>query len=180
MRILAAAREVFARSGFEAPLEAIARRAGVGRATLYRNFPDRFALGAAIFESNLVTLEALARAQRGRPDGLMTLLRAIVEQQVEGQTLVPALLGGPEARDLQTLARRVTRLLAEPLRCARAAGRVRGDLKTSDVLAALAMTAAVVAGEASVQVRRRRALRGLALLTHGLMPRPENDGTGEG
>ena len=166
---------MFARAGFEAPLDAIARRAGVGRATLYRNFPDRFALGAAIFESNMVTLEALAQAQRGRPDGLLRLLTAIVEQQVEGHALVPALLDDGEGRDLQALARRMTGLLAGPLRCARAAGRVRGDLKPIDVLSALAMTSAVVVGEASVQVRRRRALRGLELLLHGLIPRPEKD-----
>ena len=45
-RLIAAAREVFAESGFDVPLDAIARRAGVGRATLYRNFSDRYALGS--------------------------------------------------------------------------------------------------------------------------------------
>jgi AcrR family transcriptional regulator len=45
--ILAAARDVFAEQGLEAPLEVIAARAGVGIATLYRRFPTREALVAA-------------------------------------------------------------------------------------------------------------------------------------
>src|SRR5690242_1584961 len=40
-RILTAAREAFVEHGAEAPLDEIARRAGVGNATLYRNFADR-------------------------------------------------------------------------------------------------------------------------------------------
>lgn len=170
-RIVAAAREVFAADGFDAPLDAIARRAGVGRATLYRNFPDRFALGSAIFEDNLAALEALARAQRGQPGAFMTLLAAMVEQQIEAHALIPALLMSPKAPDLQALLRRVQRLLAAPLRRARAAGAVRADLTHADVIAALAMVSAVVAGDASVRSRRRRARRALDLLIHGLTPR---------
>lgn len=168
---MAAAREVFAASGFDAPLDAIARRAGVGRATLYRNFPDRFALGAAIFEQNLAALEALARAQRGRSDAFMTLLTAMVEQQVEVQALIPALLVGPSAPDLQALVGRVTRLLAAPLRRARAAGVVRSDLRLADTISVLAMIAAAVANDSASGSRRRRATRALELLVHGLAPR---------
>jgi AcrR family transcriptional regulator len=46
-RILAAAREVFARDGREAQMEDIARRAGVGVGTLYRHFPTKTDLVAA-------------------------------------------------------------------------------------------------------------------------------------
>jgi AcrR family transcriptional regulator len=170
-RIIAAAREVFATAGFDAPLDAIARRAGVGRATLYRNFPDRYALGAAIFDHNLAALETRARELRGEPDAFMTLLAAIVEQQIEAHALVPALMLGPSAPDLQALVRRVTRLLAAPLRRARTAAVVRSDLTIADVLAALAMVSAVVANDAAVGSRRRRATRALDLLIHGLVPR---------
>src|SRR2546428_5166844 len=54
--VLAAAREVFVEQGADAPLDEIARRAGVGIATLYRRFPDREALLRA------VALDVLARA----------------------------------------------------------------------------------------------------------------------
>lgn len=170
-RIVAAAREVFMSDGFDAPLDAIARRAGVGRATLYRNFPDRYALGAAIMEYDLTTLEALAREQRDRPDVLMILLSTIVEQHTETYALVPALLRGPSAPDLKALVPRVTRLFTAPLRRARAAGLVREDLTVADVIDVLAMVSAVVAGDASVRSRRQRAARALELLLHGLVPR---------
>lgn len=40
-RILRAAREVYAELGPDAPVEAVARRAGVGERTLYRRFPAK-------------------------------------------------------------------------------------------------------------------------------------------
>jgi AcrR family transcriptional regulator len=46
--ILAAARQVFCDRGLEAPLEEIARRAGVGIGTLYRRFPNRVELLDAV------------------------------------------------------------------------------------------------------------------------------------
>ena len=55
--VLAAAREAFAEQGSEASLEDIARRAGVGIGTLYRNFPTRQellnAVGSAAFDKRL-------------------------------------------------------------------------------------------------------------------------------
>lgn len=170
-RLLAAAREVFAEAGFDAPLDAIARRAGVGRATLYRNFPDRYALGAAIIEQNLAALDALAREHRDRPDAFMTLLSAVVEQQLGIQALIPAWLMGPNGPDLRALARRVTRLLATPLRRARAAGAVRHDLTLADAMSVLAMVAGVVAIDPNAESRRRHVTRTLELLLHGLVPR---------
>lgn len=170
-RLVAAAREVFAESGFDVPLDAIARRAGVGRATLYRNFPDRYALGSAIFEHNLAALEALARAHAGRADAFTTLLSAIIEQQIASHALVPALMTGPTAPDLEALRRRMTRLLAAPLRQAQAAGQIRRDLVAADVLSVIAMVSAVVIHAPSVAARRRRAARALQLVFDGLIPR---------
>jgi AcrR family transcriptional regulator len=170
-RIVAAAREVFATSGFDVPLSAIATRSGVGRATLYRNFPDRFALAAAIFEDNLVALEARAREQGSRPDAFMSLLSAMVEQQVQAHAMFPALMAGPSTPNLEDLVRRTKKLLRGPLRTAAEAGLVRRDLTVADVIAVLAMVTAVVVGETSVASRRQRAKRALELLTHGLVPR---------
>src|SRR5690242_21075410 len=47
--VLAAAREAFAEGGESISLEEIARRAGVGIGTLYRNFPNRQALLEALY-----------------------------------------------------------------------------------------------------------------------------------
>jgi AcrR family transcriptional regulator len=171
-RILMAAREVFSEDGFDAPLDAIARRAGVGRATLYRNFADRYALGSAIFEHNLESLEALARAERGRPGAFRVLLTALVEQQIACHALVPALLSGPSAPDLQALALRVTKLLQTPLKRAQDDGEIRVDLTAIDVLGVLAMLSAVMIGAVTAEERRARTGRALELLFSGLLARP--------
>lgn len=168
MRVIAAAREVFMEDGFDAPLEAIARRAGVGRATLYRNFPDRYALGAAIIEHDLGLLERLALEQRDREDALLVLLKTIVEENAETYALVPALLRGPNASNLQALIPRVMALFAVPLERARLAGLVRDDLTLADVVDLLAMVSAVVPAETSAPARRQRAVRALDLLLHGV------------
>jgi AcrR family transcriptional regulator len=52
-RLLVAATEAFAERGADAPLEDIARRAGVGIGTLYRHFPTRLDLQAAVFRSQV-------------------------------------------------------------------------------------------------------------------------------
>jgi AcrR family transcriptional regulator len=68
--ILLAAREVFEAEGVLAPLDAIALRAGVGNATLYRNFPTREDLLAAVMKVDLAAAMAeagaLAREQSPR------------------------------------------------------------------------------------------------------------------
>lgn len=58
--LVAAAREIFSEHGLEAPLSAVARRAGVGQAVLYRHFPDRTAAVAAVLEENVRQVEQAA------------------------------------------------------------------------------------------------------------------------
>lgn len=60
--LVAAAREVFARSGVDAPVREIAERAGVGVGTLYRHFPQRADLVIAVFRS---AVDAAADAAPG-------------------------------------------------------------------------------------------------------------------
>jgi AcrR family transcriptional regulator len=52
-RLISAATQAFAEKGADAPLEDIARRAGVGIGTLYRHFPNRLDLQAAVFRSQV-------------------------------------------------------------------------------------------------------------------------------
>ncbi|MDQ0906053.1 TetR/AcrR family transcriptional regulator [Streptomyces canus] len=59
--LLAAAREAFAEHGAEASLEDIARRAGVGIGTLYRNFPTRRHLFETVYADEVNTLVQVAR-----------------------------------------------------------------------------------------------------------------------
>ncbi|MDN3270936.1 helix-turn-helix domain-containing protein [Streptomyces sp. MA15] len=59
--LIAAAREIYAEHGLDVPLSAIARRAGVGQGVLYRHFPDRAALAAAVLEENVRQIERAAQ-----------------------------------------------------------------------------------------------------------------------
>lgn len=61
--LVAAAREIYAEYGLDAPLSAIARRAGVGQGVLYRHFPDRAAVATAVLEENVRQVEQAAAAQ---------------------------------------------------------------------------------------------------------------------
>ena len=61
-RLVAAATQAFAEKGAEAPLEDVARRAGVGIGTLYRHFPTRLDLQAAVFRSQVDTICGEGRA----------------------------------------------------------------------------------------------------------------------
>ena len=57
----------------------VARRAGVGQATLYRNFPDRPSLAAALVAEHMERSERLAIEHAEDPDAFFILLRGIVE-----------------------------------------------------------------------------------------------------
>jgi AcrR family transcriptional regulator len=56
-KILVAARELFAEQGMDAPLDGLAKRAGVGAGTLYRHFPGREALVAELLMAEMGDLE---------------------------------------------------------------------------------------------------------------------------
>ncbi|MEV0092685.1 TetR/AcrR family transcriptional regulator [Streptomyces sp. NPDC050738] len=77
-RIVAAAREIFVEFGPEVPLDEIARRAGVGNATLYRHFPDRAELirHVIIFVMSR-TLDQVLRAEAEEADAFSALRRFV-------------------------------------------------------------------------------------------------------
>src|ERR1700689_3069017 len=68
-RLLDAAADVFAEHGLEAGVEEIARTAGVGMGTLYRRFPTKDALIAALVHDVLSTMLEIAQESTERPDG---------------------------------------------------------------------------------------------------------------
>ena len=75
-RLLAAARDAFAEQGPAAPLDEIARRAGVGIATLYRRFPDRQALARAVaLDTWERVIEAASQSLAEEPDAFRALAR---------------------------------------------------------------------------------------------------------
>lgn len=69
-RIIEVARAVFREKGYDAPLDEIARKAGVGAGTLYRHFPTRDALLDAVMQAWVDSVEVAtekALAHEGSP-----------------------------------------------------------------------------------------------------------------
>src|ERR1700749_563303 len=78
-RVPASAREVFGGLGVTAPLDEIARRAGVGNATMYRHFPTRRELVIAVYAGEVTALCELGSSLATDPspgDALFRWLRA--------------------------------------------------------------------------------------------------------
>ena len=80
-RILAAAEAVFLEYGAGAPLEYVAKRAGVGIGTLYRRFPTREALFAAMYSTHFSSFAEVSRARDAEFDAIGAL-RAYLEDLV--------------------------------------------------------------------------------------------------
>lgn len=94
-RLLAAARAAFAELGPQAPLDDIAKRAGVGNATLYRHFPTRQALLEAVHRDHIEALcrqaEDLLKAH-SPGEALTSWLKAVVAQGSTGRGLAASLM----------------------------------------------------------------------------------------
>lgn len=157
--LIAAAREVFAADGLQAPLSAVAKRAGVGQGSLYRHFPDRLALAVAVFDENLDALEASVAAPTATLDDL---LEAIVEQAVVSTALIDLIWLNRDDERVAHLGERLGRLAAELLAREHAAGRIADHVETEDVLLAVTMLADVVsrtdAAERPAVAARARAI----------------------
>jgi AcrR family transcriptional regulator len=147
-RLLEAARAAFAEGGVDVPLEEIARRAEVGIATLYRRFPTRDDLLAAVFEGRLMRLAALAADARRAADarsGFRRYVERACAMQAADRGLRDLLVGTvPGERQFRDLRRRAERDLAEVIRRAQTEGAVRSDLVVEDVALLLMANAGVV------------------------------------
>lgn len=159
-RVLEAAEAVFAESGIKAPVEEVARRAGVGVGTVCRNFPTKQALVEAVVGAMYETLLYEAEAALSDPDpahaferfvvGLsefQTRHRALADQMANETTLASA----AEPRD--KLLRAVSELVAR----AQAAGAIRADIGPGDVsmLFSGVAHATAVAGDFQPVLRER-------------------------
>jgi AcrR family transcriptional regulator len=136
--MIRAAREVFAEHGPDAPLDLVARTAGVGRGTQHRHFPTRESLLNVLFEENFEQLVEVVRD--AEPDeAYVALLRATVEQLRRDRGFVELSDPRVPAEMQEGLADRYLALASRPLRRAQRAGHVRRDIKPEDTLLLVAM-----------------------------------------
>ena len=157
--VLEAAKAVFATSGVDAPVREIAARAGVGIATLYRRFPKRSDLVAAVFrrEVDACTAEAASLAAEHPPaEALARWLRRYAAFIAAKKGLAAALHSGDPAFDAlpDYFRTRFEPALASLLDAAVAAGEVRADVAAFDLLRAIG-NLSVASGEDAVAHTRR-------------------------
>jgi AcrR family transcriptional regulator len=139
-RLLDAARAAFTEHGTDAPLDDIAKRAGVGSGTLYRHFPTRLDLIEAIFADGLGALIDRAAELTDEPDAgkaLVTWLRAVVTHATAYQGLAGSLMTALHEGN-SALAGNCHKMIYDAggrlLERAQATGKIRADVELGDIL----------------------------------------------
>jgi len=137
--LLTAAKAAFADLGADAALEEIARRAGVGIGTLYRHFPTREALIAAVYAREIAQLAASADAllaQGSAGEALEAWLDLLIDYMATKRVMAPALRADPGEGSKLYASTGATILpsLERLTEAARAAGDIRSDIGFEDIL----------------------------------------------
>jgi AcrR family transcriptional regulator len=150
-RLLRAAGEVFARDGLDAPMPAIAAAAGAGVGSVYRQFPSKHDLLAALVVERLEEAEdgalaALAGCQ-GPFTALVGLLWTLAERQAADDVLGEAMATVSAHPAVQRALASTTIALESLLATARGEGRLRPDATSLDLRLLFAATRAAEALE---------------------------------
>jgi len=177
-RIVAAAAAAFAELGGDVTLDEVARRAGVGVATVYRRFRNRDQLVRAVVAHVLAAeIEPIAAVETDDPwRDLAATLEASVAAVAAHRDVVALAhaAGGIDVDVVDRYLHRLDRLLTR----ARAAGLVRPELEPRDVAVAVVMVLATirrdVGGDGAVKTDAASGdwRRYLALLLDGMRPAP--------
>jgi AcrR family transcriptional regulator len=172
-RILDVAEEVFGAGGESASTEEVARRAGVGIATVFRHFPTKTALLEAVLARRFDRLRERAEALLNADDpgqAFAGFFRYLVDDAPAKIGIAEALLdaGGDGAGAAARASGELRRAFGALLRRAQQAGVIRDDVDLPEVYAVLAGVSRAAAREhLDEQVRARM----LAIVFGGLAPR---------
>ncbi|MGW0788798.1 TetR/AcrR family transcriptional regulator [Streptomyces sp. NPDC002911] len=170
--LVAAAREILSADGLNAPLSAIARRAGVGQGVLYRHFPDRGALAAAVLEENVRQIEQAAAAEDAT---LAEVLGVVTWHATESAAFIGLMHadGAGSRSDLRAHASVLSERVERSLRGWLPDGHRLGA--ADDLMLAIAMVSGAVTGPTREE-RERRALAAWRLLGVEVGPVQPYDG----
>ncbi len=182
-RIVAAAQEAFVEFGAEVPLDEIARRAGVGNATLYRHFPDRRELSRsvvlAVFDTMATQAEALlagASGANGAFDALAQVVHGAVDRNVGALCPMLAEWMDPGEPELLAAQDRLDTAVEGIIAKSQAEGSLRRDIGSGDILTVAAQIARPLPGalptdhDKSVHRSLQLFLDGLRAPGHSVLP----------
>lgn len=147
-RVIRAAVEVFAEKGLEAGVPEIAARAGVGKATVYRSFPSKEHLVAAVACQRLdwiaeLALEAMADEDEAGA-ALERVIVTIAERQASDCAVAGSLAATMDLPELDASRAAVETALGALLDRARDAGAIRADASAEDLRVLFAGVARVL------------------------------------
>lgn len=166
-RILNAAKTEFARTGLSTTLSQIAATAGVAEATLYRHFPNRQALAAAVYESvfDAEVKPAILALADAPPEAFIDVLALLEDVMFAQRPLITSL------EDLAALTVRFImrdrKLLDEFVIRSQQRGHLRADLTSKEVATFVAM---ITTASVAMDQPRRLRLRYLSLMVDSLSP----------
>jgi AcrR family transcriptional regulator len=181
-RALDAARALFAERGI-APvtMREIARRAGVGPATLYRRFPTKQTLIDEAFAGELDACRGIVEDGCADPDpwrGLCSAIERLCVLNARNQGFVDAFMAlNPQADAFAAHRAALLRMLTALTRKAQAAGRLRGDFVINDLVIVLAAGRGLASAPAAAREAAARRFAALAIdalrasEVHGALPR---------
>ena len=136
-RLVCTARAVYREQGLEAPLDEIARRAEVGRGTLYRHFPTRDDLITAVFLERMA--ENVATAERALQledpwQGFAEYVRETCRVQAADRGMSDLIAIGHPNRELRALRSRAYNGFTKLIDRAKANGSLRPDFSPEDLI----------------------------------------------
>jgi AcrR family transcriptional regulator len=171
-RILAAADRVFTERGLDATLDDVARAAGVGVGTVYRRFPDKECLIAALFRDRVDALVTVAEEACAAADpwaGLVSYLEFTAGALADDLGLRQLVMFATYDKDQVCYARdRMSPVITRLVERAQASGDLREDFRSTDVKMIAFMLASIAEYAASVAPGIWR--RYLTMLLDGLRP----------
>ncbi|MPY53067.1 TetR/AcrR family transcriptional regulator [Streptomyces acidicola] len=184
-RIIAAARMVFARDGLNASMASVAREAGVGIATIFRHFPAKEDLVAAVFSDRMDAYADAVATALGDPDpwhGFVGYIEAACAMQAADYGFADVLtMTFPTAKALEQRRDEAYEGMVELIGRAKATGRLREDFDPSDLVLIHMANAGVVnaTGDAAPDAWRRVValmIQSLAAPARGPLPAsPEHE-----
>ncbi len=165
--ILATARAVFAAEGLNVPVREIARRAGVGSATVYRRFPTKQILVTEAFAEQLGACHAIVDEGTADPDpwhGLCLVIEKICELHARDRGFTAAFMSAfPGAMDLAASRDYALRSVAELARRAMNTGRLRPDFVLDDLIIILMANDGIRAASPATAAAASRRFAALAI-----------------
>lgn len=169
-QLLDVADRVFTAHGVNAPLDLIVEAAGVGRATLYRQFPDRHMLLLALMERSAAQLSTRAARLSHRDDAFFRLLDYMGSRILRSSALSDywrtTSMSDPRFAGVH---RQVAQAFESAIERAQQARLLRMDIVPEDVSLLASMLATGLRGDDDAQ-RRRLVARALDIVRAGLRP----------